>query len=535
MPLPQINVAQLTLTNRCQCSCEHCGVAGFRGVIQGELTAPQIDSLFQDLRLAGCQVVDLFGGEPTLRSDLFEIIQRGKSYGFIVSLETNGFLLDRPFIERLKGAGLDQIYLSLDDYRAEPHDRRRGRSGSFARAVAALELGAKAGILMHVSVVPQTAEFFESGDLNRFMQFVLERGADRVRLLLPRFVGRSIRADGVPFGAGHEQELFSHVSPQYRDRIYVHTPGTPLGEQNVCTAKHVFCHIMSNGWVAPCPYFPLVFGNATREPIVDIFERIQSHPLVRLGGEYCPMRNPEYIDTHLRKLGPARPFYPVTVQNLVDLGAPCPSQCPGCKPERRPAPRGAEAVVRELAGVDLRYCRVEFHGGDAFLRSDLFAILDRVPPTMEITLWTTGQGQPDSPAFLERLRSYHIGAVKLLLPWSPSGSDASRNFAEALKRAAELSGWGLPVQLYVPLDGAAEAASVLAKSVSRLGVERAYTFRRDRSHPLSNAVACFGRELDRVRLVWVRRGREGSLSGGVSPDQTDDSTKADNSPRPTNS
>jgi hypothetical protein len=55
---------------------------------------------------------------------------------------------------------------------------------------------------------------------------------------------------------------------------------------------------MSNGWVAPCPYFPLVFGDATREPIIDVFERIQSHPLVRLGGDYCPMRNEDYINAH---------------------------------------------------------------------------------------------------------------------------------------------------------------------------------------------------------------------------------------------
>ena len=53
-----------------------------------------------------------------------------------------------------------------------------------------------------------------------------------------------------------QRELFSHVSASYNDYIYMHTPGTPLGEKNLCTAKQVFCHVMSNGWVAPCPYFP---------------------------------------------------------------------------------------------------------------------------------------------------------------------------------------------------------------------------------------------------------------------------------------
>ena len=208
--------------------------------------------------------------------------------------------------------------------------RSGGKPGAFDRAVRALDLGAKSGIIMHVSTVPQSPDFFLSGDINRFMQFVLDHGAQMVRLLLPRFVGDSIREDGRPLAAGEERELFSHVSARYRDYMYLHTPGTPLGEKNLCTAKEVFCHVMSNGWVTPCPYFPLVFGDATREPIIDVFERIQSHPLVRMGGDYCPMRNEDYINSHIRQLGLDRPFFPITVENQVDLGSACSGGCADC-------------------------------------------------------------------------------------------------------------------------------------------------------------------------------------------------------------
>ena len=260
MPLPNLKVVQLTLTNRCQCNCLHCGVSGLRQVVSGELSIEQILAVFQDLKQAGCQIIDLFGGEPTLRSDLFEIISAAKSFGFIVSLESNGLLLDETYIQRLEAAGLDQIYLSLDDYRAEHHDLQRGKTGSFDCAVRALKAGSTSRIIMHVSVVPRSRDFFESGDINRFMEFVLERGARQVRLLLPRFVGDSTGVAGGTLGSGSERELFSHVDPRFTEYLYVHTPGTPLGENNLCTAKHVFCHIMSNGWVTPCPYFPLVLG-----------------------------------------------------------------------------------------------------------------------------------------------------------------------------------------------------------------------------------------------------------------------------------
>jgi|GEM_PF-974406 len=518
MALPLVKVVQLTLTNRCMLNCEHCGVADLRTVMPEELTLEQIDDLFRDLRLAGCLVVDLFGGEPTLRKDLFEIIRRGKASGFMMSLETNGWLLDEAFVRGLQAAGLDQIYLSLDDSRAGEHDRRRGRAGSFERAVRALELAAATPMTVHISVVPETTDFFTGGDMNRYLAFVLARGADAVRLLLPRFSGRSASPDGAPFAARRERDLFRCIDPRYFPRIYVHTPGTPPTETNKCTAKNIFCHIMSNGWIAPCPYLPLVFGDATRESVVEVFERMQVHPLVRLGGDTCPMRNPDYIEEHIRPLGTGRPFYPIAVTNQVDLGAPCPADCPGCPPARRPAPRSTEEVIRDLLAVDPNYRSVEFHGGDAFLRGDLPAILRRVPSWMGVSLWTTGRRLPEKPGFPERLRSFPIRALRTMLPFPPPG-DGRRIAASpggletALGRIRALGRLGIPVHLYVPMDGPAEAHRMVAENAARLGVERIYLFQRDSVSPLPNAVACFGRALGRARLAWIRRDAPGERGG----------------------
>ena len=509
MTLPLIKIVQLTVTNRCQCNCLHCGVSKLRKEIKGELTLEAIDLLFRDFKLSGCLLVDLFGGEPTLRRDLFDIIKLGKSYRFMISLETNGYVIDETYMERLCASGLDQIYLSLDDYRAEYHDRTRRKPGCFERAVHALELGAKTDILMHVSIVPQTREFFTNGDMNRFMEFVLGHGAEKVRLLMPRFVGDSIREDGGPMCAGIEQELFSYVSPRYKDYIYVHTPGTPLGEVNVCTAKQVFCHVMSNGWVAPCPYFPLVFGDVTREPIVDIFERIQAHPLVRRGGDFCPMRDEEYIDSNIRGLGIDRPFFPITVDNQIDLGALCRAGCPNCALGSRSIPRPAQEIVRELGNVSQEYTRIEFYGGDAFLREDLFTILNHVPPSTMITLWSTCRQEPNNPAFMKHLRSYPIEAIKVHLPLQFMADiahpDGARRLAEALRRMSSGVAWRYPIYLYVPMDHIPEFHAVFSRSVHQLGVERLYAFTREIASPLVNSVACFGRELGRVQLLWARK------------------------------
>lgn len=509
MPLPHVKVVQLTLTNRCQCNCLHCGVSGLRQVVSDELSLEQIHAIFLELKHAGCQIVDLFGGEPTLRKDLFEIISLAKSFGFIVSLETNGLLLDGTFIQRLEGAGLDQIYLSLDDYRAEQHDLQRGKSGSFDRALRALVAGAKSRIIMHVSVVPRSREFFESGDINRYMQFVLDHGAKQVRMLLPRFVGDSTGVAGGNLGSGSERELFAHVDPCFADYLYVHTPGTPLGENNVCTAKHVFCHIMSNGWVTPCPYFPLVFGDATREPLVDVFERIQSHPLVRLGGQFCPMRNEEYLDEHINKLLKDGPFHQISVENQIDLGAPCLQGCSGCSYGDIVEPRPVAELLKDVHQLDPEYCQVEFFGGDALQHDDLFAILDALPSGIKVTLWTSGRQAEHSEDFWKRLRSYRINAVKILLPLDLAAHGATPDsqliLENALHTIRTLVDNRIPVYLYLPMVNLQAPQSVGKQRLLRSGVERIYAFARDEEKPLSNAVACFGRELGRVRLLWAQQ------------------------------
>ena len=109
---------------------------------------------------------------------------------------------------------------------------------------------------------------------------------------------------------------------------------------------------------------------------------------------------------------------------------------------------------------------------------------------------------------MDRLQSYRIEAIKVPLPFQLIGdigcSDTENGFREALQGATSMSSWGLPIHLYVPMDRMAKFHAAFATSVHQLGVERLYGFARDLEHPLVNSIACFGRELQRVRLFWVQ-------------------------------
>jgi hypothetical protein len=73
--------------------------------------------------------IQLSGGEPTLRDDLFAIIELVRSSGFsFVQLNTNGIRLarDPEYAKRLKEAGLGCVFLQFDGVSEETYEEIRG-------------------------------------------------------------------------------------------------------------------------------------------------------------------------------------------------------------------------------------------------------------------------------------------------------------------------------------------------------------------------------------------------------------------------
>jgi sulfatase maturation enzyme AslB (radical SAM superfamily) len=72
--------------------------------------------------------VDLMAAEPTLRADLEDWIKRVKEAGHIAALHTNGLrLADRAYAQRIKDAGVDEVFLQFDGFDEEAHMVLRGR------------------------------------------------------------------------------------------------------------------------------------------------------------------------------------------------------------------------------------------------------------------------------------------------------------------------------------------------------------------------------------------------------------------------
>ncbi|MCK5458498.1 MAG: radical SAM protein, partial [Thermoplasmatales archaeon] len=113
-------LTNLLITNRCNLRCSYCFMnAGASGVVY-EPALDEIRQLMQqarDEKPVGSRAIQITGGEPTIREDLFEIIRIAKEVGFShVQLNTNGIKLAESveYCQRLKDEKVNTVYMSFD-------------------------------------------------------------------------------------------------------------------------------------------------------------------------------------------------------------------------------------------------------------------------------------------------------------------------------------------------------------------------------------------------------------------------------------
>lgn len=117
------------VTYSCNARCRHCHLGG---PVPGDLAPPaEFGRIARSLRPV---VAQISGGEPLLRRDVEDIVRAVRRSGRppVVVLTTNGALLTREKHARLRGAGVEEISLSLD-YPDERHDEFRGVPGLFGK------------------------------------------------------------------------------------------------------------------------------------------------------------------------------------------------------------------------------------------------------------------------------------------------------------------------------------------------------------------------------------------------------------------
>jgi MoaA/NifB/PqqE/SkfB family radical SAM enzyme len=102
------------------------------------------------LAAGGAQEIVLTGGEPTLRSDIADLVRRAAADGVRVVLETNGALIDAARAHALAAAGLSTARVQLLAW-GDAADQMTRDSGGFAAALQGIRALADAGITVEIT------------------------------------------------------------------------------------------------------------------------------------------------------------------------------------------------------------------------------------------------------------------------------------------------------------------------------------------------------------------------------------------------
>lgn len=105
---------------KCNQKCRFCYAAGQPKSAVRELTTTEWKQVIDKLIASRVPMLTFTGGEPTLRDDIDVLISYAKTC--VTRLNTNGILLTKELVEKLKAAGLDSVQITLYSHDHKVHN-----------------------------------------------------------------------------------------------------------------------------------------------------------------------------------------------------------------------------------------------------------------------------------------------------------------------------------------------------------------------------------------------------------------------------
>jgi GTP 3',8-cyclase len=172
----EIDYLRISVIDRCNLRCIYCmPLNGMRFLPKAELLTPaEIEAVVRAAVRVGFRKFRLTGGEPTLRIDLLEIVERVAGVPGVgeLALTTNGILM-RELAAPLKRAGLSRVNVHLDSPNPVTLEREM-RWGTFAQIWDGIE-ACVAARLTPIKINSVVAAGYNEADVVELARLTVER------------------------------------------------------------------------------------------------------------------------------------------------------------------------------------------------------------------------------------------------------------------------------------------------------------------------------------------------------------------------
>lgn len=278
----------LEVTSRCNAFCDHCGsrcTADQKEELPAETFKNVLDSVAKHFGTKDI-MINVTGGEPLMRKDLFEITGYADKLGFKWGLVTNGMLITDEVIEKMKKTHMSTISISLDGLKLT-HEKFRHVPGCFDKIITAIQKLKKEDFIEHIQVtfIVTKKNIIELPEVYRLLN-MLEIDSLRISGIDP--IGRAKDNKDLMLDQGDYEWLFDFIKDNKNSSLPVvwscthyfgHTDDTldSTGKKFACyTGIHV-ASILSNGDIFGCPNIPrrkeLIQGNVLKDDFCNVWRK----------------------------------------------------------------------------------------------------------------------------------------------------------------------------------------------------------------------------------------------------------------------
>jgi MoaA/NifB/PqqE/SkfB family radical SAM enzyme len=177
------------ITEKCNLNCRMCFQSKLRKKQSQELPLSRIEEFYRKHQ-KDIMAVNITGGEPFLRSDCIELLEKLDAMGLVTTVNTNGTLITPEIADRLGSLSrLRSINVSIDGSKTI-HEAIRSSRGSFDKTIHNLALlieNIRANaIQVNTMIMPETLF-----DLDNHITYLESKGIKKVELIFPGSYGQA--------------------------------------------------------------------------------------------------------------------------------------------------------------------------------------------------------------------------------------------------------------------------------------------------------------------------------------------------------
>jgi len=282
----------LGLTYDCNYSCKHCYAKKNKNSQRRILEFNDFVELINSLEKIGSILINYSHGETLLYKNALEIFKLAKKKGFFQTLITNGSLINSTEqINNLHKSGINSILISLDSPTSEKHNKNRGSSKAFLKAVNCLDMLSCSTI--PIKGIAHTLNNFNSIlDIEKIIQIAIEKNLDYISLMSMRNKAEPKIKDIVN-NSDYLLSLWDLIL-RYQKKILISTHEPLLIkllentnfetekellaflDNNSCHAGESILSIDCYGDIRACNFVSKVYGNIFENDIFSIWDNIQT-------------------------------------------------------------------------------------------------------------------------------------------------------------------------------------------------------------------------------------------------------------------